>query len=202
LKFDKIIKIRFDHYRTFKNTIKIRFESNYSKIRSELYQIVIPENQSELEIFQTLVGINFLEKGGGLKPAEEQIRPVHPLLAVLLPSKAAKSRFRNRGLYDRALASELKNRSLYAISHYIISGMYLLQILLAATFTALSAYQRASNVALTVLGALNTVIAGILAWLTGQGMPNRYRQGRDQFREVVTDIEATERTFAEIDYIR
>jgi len=36
----------------------------------------------------------------------------------------------------------------------------MLQILLAATFTALSAYKDAHPVTLTILGAMNTVLVG------------------------------------------
>lgn len=87
------------------------------------------------------------------------------------------------------------------MSNYIITFLYLLQILIAAALTGLSAYQQTSSVALTTLGAINTVLAGVLAWLNGQGMPVRFRRARDQYREVVRAIEDTERTFAEIDYV-
>ena len=106
-------------------------------------------------------------------------------------------------MYDRTLSQDLKNRVLYGMSNYIITGLYILQIFVAAALTGLSAYGQAggSTVALTTLGAINTVLAGILAWLNGQGMPVRFRRARDQYREVVRAIEDTERTFAEIDYV-
>lgn len=161
-----------------------------------------PHHKTELEIFQTLVGIRFLQEGGAHLPKSEQsIKPANPLLDIFLPSKTGANRFRNRGLFDRTLSQDMKNRVMYSISHYVISFLYLLQIVLAATFTALSASKRSSTAPLTILGALNTVLAGILAWLTGQGMPVRFRRARDQYREVVKAIEASERVFAEIDYI-
>ena len=89
---------------------------------------------------------------------------------------------------------------MYSFSHYVISFLYLLQILVAATLTGVSASD-STTVAVTVLGAINTVLAGILAWLNGQGMPQRYRRARDNFREVVKAIEASERMFAEIDFV-
>jgi hypothetical protein len=128
-------------------------------------------------------------------------KPASPLHDIFLPTKAASKRWRNRGLYDRTLSQDLKNRVLYGMSNYIITFLYLLQILIAAALTGLSAYQQASSVALTTLGAINTVLAGVLAWLNGQGMPVRFRRARDQYREVVRAIEDTERTFAEIDYV-
>lgn len=158
--------------------------------------------RSELEIFQNLVGIHFLRPGGGeLHPGHQGRQPASPMHDIFMPTKAARRRWRNRGLYDRSLAQDTKNRVLYGMSTYVISFLYLLQILIAAALTGLSAYQQTSSVALTTLGAINTVLAGILAWLNGQGMPTRYRRARDQYREVVRAIEDTERTFAEIDYI-
>jgi uncharacterized membrane protein len=156
----------------------------------------------ELETFQNLVGIHFLRPGGGLLHSEDQgEKPASPIHDIFLPTKAASKRWRNRGLYDRTLSQDLKNRVLYGMSNYIITFLYLLQILIAAALTGLSAYQQTSSVALTTLGAINTVLAGVLAWLNGQGMPVRFRRARDQYREVVRAIEDAERTFAEIDYV-
>lgn len=158
--------------------------------------------KGELEIFQGLVGIHFLLPGGEADPDKsKQVKPASPLADIFLPSRAAKNRFRNRGLYDRVLSQDMKNRSMYAIARYVVIFLYLFQIVIAATFTALSAYQKSSVATLTSLGAINTVVAGMLAWLTGQGMPVRFRRARNQYREVVKAIESAERTFAEIDFI-
>ena len=159
-------------------------------------------SKGELEIFQTLVGIHFLAPGGDrLADTSKQIRPANPWADIFLPSRTAKNRFRNRGLYDRVLSQDMKNRSMYAIARYVVILLYLVQIVIAATFTALSAYQKSSVVTLTSICAINTVIAGMLAWLTGQGMPVRFRRARNQYREVVKAIETTERMFSEIDSI-
>lgn len=157
-----------------------------------------PHPGSELEIFQGLVGIHFLKEGGGIMVDEQQLPAVSPIKAIFWPSSTRKQRMRNRGLYNRAVTQDLKNRTMYTITHYIITGLYILQVLVAATFTALSAYKNSSTAALTTLGAINTVVAGLLAWLTGQGMPTRYRRARDQYREVVRACEAMERRFAQI----
>ncbi|KAK4610104.1 hypothetical protein CLAFUW4_13738 [Fulvia fulva] len=160
-----------------------------------------PHFGSELAIFQGLVGIHYLKEGGEPWTDRHHEAPVNPLLAVFFPSKTAKARQRNRGMYKRAVTQDAKNRSMYAITHYIISGLYIFQVLVAATLTALSAYGNTSTVSLTVLGAINTAIAGLLAWLTGQGMPTRYRRARDPYREVIRHIEAMERRFAQINYV-
>ena len=73
-------------------------------------------HKDELEVFQTLVGIHFLVPGGGPNPdTSKQIRPANPLADIFLPSRTAANRFRNRGLYDRVLSQDMKNRSMYTI---------------------------------------------------------------------------------------
>jgi hypothetical protein len=69
-------------------------------------------------------------------------------------------RWHNKGLYHRAKAQERASRRSFLATSFISNTLYLLQILLAATFTALSAYKDANRVGLTVLGAANTVVAG------------------------------------------
>ena len=75
-------------------------------------------------------------------------------------TKSLHGRSDNIGLYQRAKELERRNRIQYKCTSFISNALYMLQILLAATFTALSGYKNSSPVTLTVLGALNTVIAG------------------------------------------
>ena len=158
--------------------------------------------RTELEVFQSLVGIYFLGNAGAPIPtAQKTLQPASVMSDIFVPSRAAAYRHRNRGLYARCISQDMKMRVMYSFSHYMISFLYLLQILVAATLTGLSSYTNTAGVALTTLGAINTVLAGILAWLNGQGMPVRYRRARDQFREVVRAIEDAERMFSTIDYM-
>lgn len=158
--------------------------------------------RTELEVFQSLVGIYFLANAGAPLPtAQKTLQPASVMSDIFVPSRAAAYRHRNRGLYDRCISQDMKMRVMYSFSHYMITFLYLLQILVAATLTGLSSYTNTAGIALTTLGAINTVLAGILAWLNGQGMPVRYRRARDQFREVVRAIEDAERMFSTIDYM-
>lgn len=160
------------------------------------------QGRTELEVFQALVGIHFLANAGApIDNKAKQLQPASVMSDIFLPSRAAAYRHRNRGLYDRCISQDMKMRVMYSFSHYMISFLYLLQILVAATLTGLSSYTNTAGVALTTLGAINTVLAGILAWLNGQGMPVRYRRSRDQYREVVRAIEDAERMFSTIDYV-
>lgn len=105
-----------------------------------------------LQLFQLLVGI---ETPRGLSHDEAHLdgKAAHPKYRRYARSE-------NVGLYRRAKEQEKSSRSAYKWTSFISNTLYMFQIILAATFTALSAYKDSSRVALTVLGALNTVVAG------------------------------------------
>ena len=103
-----------------------------------------------LELFQLLVGIStppsLTQDGDHLGRANK--------------AKSRRSRTDNIGLYQRAKDQERASRLAYLATSFISNTLYMFQILLAATFTALSAYKDTHPVTLTVLGAVNTVLAG------------------------------------------
>lgn len=80
----------------------------------------------------------------------------------------------------------------------IIEASFLSQIVVAATLTALGAAD-ASHIAITVLGSVNTVIAGVQTYLKGQGLPNRLRQYEFGLRKLREYIEDRERDFSHVD---
>lgn len=99
-----------------------------------------------LQLFQLLVGIHTpssLNRNG-----------------TTYEVKSSRDRSGNVGLYQRAKDQERSSRIAYLCTSFISNTLYLIQILLAATFTALSAYKETAAVTLTVLGAVNTVLAG------------------------------------------
>ena len=75
-------------------------------------------------------------------------------------AKSRRARTDNIGLYQRAREHERASRIAYLCTSFISNTLYMLQIILAATFTAMSAYKDTHPVTLTVLGAVNTVVAG------------------------------------------
>ena len=105
---------------------------------------------SPLQMFQMLVGI------------ETPATLTHDGVEVTRTTEERSRRVRNDnvGLYQRAKEQERSSRIAYLCTAFISNTLYMLQILFAATFTALSAYKDTSPVTLTVLGALNTVLAG------------------------------------------
>ncbi|KIX07640.1 uncharacterized protein Z518_02293 [Rhinocladiella mackenziei CBS 650.93] len=69
--------------------------------------------------------------------------------------------------------------------------MLLSQVVLGAALTALGASE-SSHVLITVFGAMNTIIAGLVAYLKSRGQPMRARMYRDDLERVVDEIENSE----------
>ncbi|KAL8762439.1 MAG: hypothetical protein Q9184_001567 [Pyrenodesmia sp. 2 TL-2023] len=101
----------------------------------------------------------------------------------------------NLGIYARIVAEERTARFQFYFAASVINTCYFMQIVVAAALTALGA-SSASNIAITVLGATNTVIAGILTYLKGQGLPNRLRMYWNGLRKCREYIEEKERECA------
>ena len=105
---------------------------------------------------------------------------------------------KNVGIYSRVVSEEKKTQVQYYFMASIIEASFLSQIVVAATLTALGAAD-ASYIAITVLGSVNTVIAGIQTYLKGQGLPNRLRQYEFGLRKLREYIEDRERDFSHAD---
>jgi hypothetical protein len=69
--------------------------------------------------------------------------------------------------------------------------LLLTQVVLGATLTAFGASE-SSHVLITIFGVLNTVIAGLVAYLKSRGQPMRTRMFRDDMERVVDEIENSE----------
>ena len=130
---------------------------------------------SPLELFQWLVGIHTplclkdpLESatqsdniGSNQRSKDyEHERWIVHLLPCIKRSPKPITRGYNVGLYQRSKDQERRARIAYLLTSYISNTLFLLQIMLAAAFTGLSAYKEANAVTLTILGAVNTVVAG------------------------------------------
>lgn len=73
----------------------------------------------------------------------------------------------------------------------LISSCLGVQIIVAAALTALGA-AHANSHAVTVFGAINTVIAGFLAYLKGSGQPMRYKYYAHEWSKIREYIEQRE----------
>ncbi|KAL8741808.1 MAG: hypothetical protein Q9190_005623, partial [Brigantiaea leucoxantha] len=102
----------------------------------------------------------------------------------------------NEGIYKRTVDEENKVRFQYNISSYVVSVGGMLQIVVGAALTALGAANGPSAI-VTIFGAVNTVIAGLLTYLKGQGLPTRLEQYLHLLRTLREHIEEREREFLE-----
>ncbi|KXT13158.1 hypothetical protein AC579_9385 [Pseudocercospora musae] len=91
-------------------------------------------------------------------------------------------------LYHRAVNHRKYQGRMYVFSSTLTNGLLLSQIALGAALTGLGA-SNASAVVITVFGALNTIIAGLIAFLKSRGQPMRARMFRDDLDRVVDEIE-------------
>ena len=128
--------------------------------------------------FQTLIGIN-----------SPQI-----LRATTVSGRPAP----NEGIYKRTVDEEGRVQFQYKISNYFVNIGGMLQIVVGAALTALGAANGPSAV-VTILGALNTVLAGMLTYLKGQGLPMRLEQYVHMLRTLREHIEERERELLEPD---
>ena len=98
----------------------------------------------------------------------------------------------NVGLYGRVVRNELKTKTSYKYFSVIINGCLGLQIIVAASLTAMGA-AKSSNAAITAFGAINTIIAGFLTYLKGSGLPNRLKYYHNEWKKLREFIEQRER---------
>lgn len=131
-----------------------------------------PNPPDKLKIFRDIVGIHPVpsEPGHKRRPAE------------------------NQGTYKRLIDAEIKARLQYYFSSSLINTCLLAQIVIAAALTALGA-ANASHILIMILGSANTLIAGGMTYLKGQGLPERLIQYANGLRKVREYLEERERQF-------
>ncbi|KAL8794944.1 MAG: hypothetical protein Q9195_002526 [Heterodermia aff. obscurata] len=102
----------------------------------------------------------------------------------------------NYGIYKRTVDQEARARYGVRLATYLVNSLFLLQIVVGAVLTALGASGGSSG-AVTFFGALNTIVAGILTYLKGQGLPARLEQSLHLLRTLREHIEEREREFTD-----
>ncbi|KAL6705704.1 hypothetical protein ACN47E_006493 [Coniothyrium glycines] len=117
-------------------------------------------------------------------------------LAGVPPSNATKdsssrSPIAKRSLYGRAVNKRNAQNRTYMITAALTNTLLLSQVVLGAALTALGGFG-ASHILITVFGALNTIIAGVVAYLKSRGQPMRAHMFRDDLERVVDEIENSE----------
>ncbi|KAL6896481.1 hypothetical protein GGI43DRAFT_429031 [Trichoderma evansii] len=118
---------------------------------------------------------------GGIRD-REQHTPIHPT-SWLWPPKGMP-----RGLYKDTVTQRTKFFYLYHMSSSIRWILMLLQLFIGATLTALGSMSFKQGTPITILGAANTIIAGLLAFLQNSGLPDRYRCDKSEFEALEDHI--------------
>lgn len=144
--------------------------------------------------------INEIADGETTGPATGGVR--HPpslqtfrtILGINAIPPTANRPAQNVGTYKRLVDAELKARVQYYSTASIINTGLLAQIVIGAALTALGA-SNGPHIAITVLGSINTVIAGGMTYLKGQGLPERLLVYANGLRKVREHLEERERQF-------
>lgn len=107
------------------------------------------------------------------------------------PVDAPKPSNFKRTLYGRAVYARNAQNTTYMITAALSNTLLLTQVVLGAALTALGASE-SSHILITVFGAMNTIIAGLVAYLKSRGQPMRARMYRDDLDRVVDEMENSE----------
>jgi hypothetical protein len=108
-----------------------------------------------------------------------------------LPDNARRPVIARRSLYGRAVHRRNAQNRWYLLTASLSNTLLLSQVVLGAALTGLGA-SGSSHILITVFGALNTIIAGVVAYLKSRGQPMRARMFRDDLDRVVDEIENSE----------
>ncbi|KAJ5081050.1 hypothetical protein N7456_008516 [Penicillium angulare] len=100
----------------------------------------------------------------------------------------------NVGIYTRVVNNESKAARGYSIFNTMINTCLGIQIVVAAALTALGAASGPHS-AITAFGAINTIVAGILTYLRGSGLPDRLKSYQNKWKHIREYIEQREREF-------
>lgn len=114
---------------------------------------------------------------GGIGDGEQR-RSVHPS-SWWWPPKGMPP-----GLYRDIVRHRHKFYCLFHLFSIARWSLLVLQLLIGAALTSLGTLSLRDGTPITILGAINTVIAGFLAMLHNSGLPERFRHDMIQFEEL------------------
>lgn len=135
-------------------------------------------NDDMLVIFRRAVGIN------------------SDISTAMVLSSLEAGRRKAVGVYADVLRTKRSKALRFALLNGLLWIAYFLQVVVGAGLTALGPGAAGHPNLITGLGVLNTVIAGFLALVKGQGLPERLRKDEMEFRRLQDWIEETEALLA------
>ncbi|KAK8052944.1 hypothetical protein PG996_012245 [Apiospora saccharicola] len=125
-------------------------------------------NDENLLIFRKAVGINYLPPG----------------------RRAA------IGIYRSVITEASHKHALYTVTTVLLYLCYFAQVVIGAALTALGSVAARYSTTITVLGALNTALAGVLALIRSSGQPQKLGKDQVGFRKLQDWIEETDALLA------
>ncbi|KAI1467650.1 uncharacterized protein F4812DRAFT_403979 [Daldinia caldariorum] len=134
-------------------------------------------NDENLVIFRKALGINYARESTESGTLEEGRKTAVGIYKTVIETQRAK-----------AVQNALLTAFLYLC--------YFAQIVIGAALTAMGPNSGRYETVVTVCGAVNTVLAGILALIKGSGQPQRLEKDRVGFRRLQDWIEETEALLA------
>lgn len=108
-----------------------------------------------------------------------------------LPQHSARTAL-NVGIYARVVEAEQSSGKRFKFFNLLMNICLGIQVVAAAAITALGAASGPHG-AVTAFGALNTIMAGILTYLNGSGLPDRLKHYQNEWRNIREYIEQRER---------
>ncbi|KUI65736.1 hypothetical protein VM1G_01927 [Cytospora mali] len=103
-----------------------------------------------------------------------------------------KGRKHAAGIYRHVLSQKRKRKIMHHTLGILLYLCHFVQITVAAILTSLGPNAKRYEIAITVLGAVNTVVAGVLALLKGSGVIERLAKDEVEFQKLQDWIEETE----------
>lgn len=95
-------------------------------------------------------------------------------------------------LQKKLIRKEKEHRFQYHLISVVFNLIAVAQIVVGAAITALGPSGGEHTLAITILGAFNTSIAGLLALLKGRGLPERLRRNSTEISKVLDFIQERE----------
>lgn len=160
-------------------TIKLPKASTNIQWSDPIGEHIRLSTDESLMIFRRAVGIN-----SDLAPKANR------------PGAAEEGLKQPMGMYRSVIAEKNRRKLQYWLLSWALNITHFAQVVIGATLTALGPNASRYTVAITVLGAVNTVIAGTLALCKGQGLPERLYRGATEFRKLQDWLEETESLIA------
>ncbi|KAK3939507.1 putative c6 transcription protein [Diplogelasinospora grovesii] len=112
------------------------------------------------------------------------------------PSSLEQGRKHAVGIYAEVMRKQKIKGFLHLLISVLVYASHFSQVIIGASLTALGPSAGEHATTITVLGAVNTVVAGLLALVKGQGLPERLRKDQSEFRKLQDWIEETEALLA------